>query len=199
MKFPDRSSTGEFRTRREDGYDLVRSTRTPVLFVLLLSFALPLVGCAPSAENGTNGNASRTSSSAESVLRSLVRDYETRNVASFMDSIHADYQAGTMNRDDLRYQVSRVHDQYGRMDVELYGQRVEERGPRRVIRTDWELNWICQAPGPGCTASGEEVRRRGRTTFVFRKSSAGDTEGWKLVADDDAQFFGQFQPGRIVR
>lgn len=178
----------------------VRSVSVP-LALAILSFAVTALvgGCGSKGTSGPAGEDPESSSSAESALRSLVREYEIRNVAGFMDRVHAEYEAGTVNRDDLRYQVSRVQGQYGNIDLKLYGLDVRERGSTRLIRTDWELSWTCLSPGPGCTMNDGEVRRQGRTTFVFRRSSDRDEGRWRLISERDSSFFGRFQPGRVVQ
>lgn len=146
----------------------------------------------------TGQDAGGLPSGAESVLRALIREYEIRNVAGFMDLVHDDYETGTMDRDDLRYQLSRDQGQYGDIEVELYGVGVRNRGSTMVILTNWELSWTCRSPGPGCARNDDEVRRRGRTAFVFRRSTDRDSEGWRLVSERASPFFGRFQQGRVV-
>lgn len=154
-----------------------------------------LSGCAGTGRpdaNRSNGTVS-AEKKAESVLRELIRRFETRNTAGFLDFVHSAYEDTDGGRNDFRYRVSRVHDQYGNIDARVRVSRSIRRNARVVLETRWTLIWVCRTTGPGCYTNGETVERSGRSQFGFSRESGQ----WRLHGQEGAELFGSFQPGRV--
>jgi hypothetical protein len=132
------------------------------------------------------------------ILQTLQRQFEDRNVSGILENVHSSYDDGTGNRNDLRYQLSQVFDQYSQIDLEFYGQRKTSSDNSIVITAYWNLRWTCTDSGSGCSSSGEVVLRKGSTTFVFKQGSE-DSDQLKLISQRSGRLFGNVQPGRVHR
>jgi hypothetical protein len=189
-RYPSRTGTGVNRSRISVGFHFWGTAL--VLWGMLFSM---LAGCAgtPSPNAGRSDRTVSAENNAESVLRELVRRFETRNTAGFFDFVHSGYEDTQGLRNDLRYRVSRVQDQYGNIDARVRVYRSTRRNARIVLETRWTLSWVCRTTGPGCYTNGETVERSGRSQFSFSRESGQ----WRLYRQEGAELFGSYQPGRV--
>ncbi len=169
----------------------VRFNRLFCFLVHLAIFIVMLQACGgsiPAKKDLTNSR----KENPKSFLKELVRRYETRNPAGFLDRVHSRYEDIEGNRNDLRYRVSRVTDQFGNIEIQLYEVRTLQDTPR-VLEVRWTMRWVCRTAGSGCYREDETVERSGRSEFVLAKES----EKWKLREQRGSVLFGNFQPGRL--
>jgi hypothetical protein len=164
-----------------------RSIYFLILLVIVVGVSQACGGPVPSGEDATNFS----EGSSKVPLEALARRYELRNTAGFVDLVHNQYEDTEGNRNDLRYRISRVVDQYGNIEVQLHEIRILRDSPR-VLEVPWTLRWTCRTEGPGCYRGGETVDRSGRAKFTFVK----DNGQWKLREQRGNLLFGDLQPGK---